>query len=388
MTREEFYNEIMKLAPSTYDANKYDFRKHLDKIFNSYLKLLDKVVESERLNNWDEIKRKNEVLIDVINKSIKLYYEGRHSNAFKQLNEHIDPNSWGLMLFNNHDFYRMRMFDEGEKHDRNGMFHIPFNKRTIVKTQRFSAPGYPCLYLGTSAYICWEEMLRPNLDKCYVSRFYADESFILYNLSLPTVKEIAKLSEQDFKKLSEQDLKRINELCFKNFSEQGFKEIIKNRELEFRHILLILPLILACMVKVAKPKDPFKPEYIIPQLFMEWVIEEGIDDDTISGIAYTSVHKSDDFNFAPEESINLVFPAFPPFKGKYSKKLCEMFQLTEPTCDELERAKCPYQAIERDGKKLNEVYNYKISTFGQLEARLKDEKKFPLKKIDNSTFGS
>ena len=348
MTREEFYNEILKLAPSEYDANKYDFRKHLDKIFNSYLKLLDKVVEPERLNNWDEIKRKNEVLIDVINESIKLYYEGRHSNAFKQLNEHIDPNSWGLMLFNNHDFYRMRMFDEGEKHDRNGMFHIPFNKRTIVKTQRFSAPGYPCLYLGTSAYICWEEMLRPNLDKCYVSRFHSGNSIFVFDLSLPA-KSRFKIDQY------------------------------------FSFDLLRFPLVLACMVKVAKPKDPFKPEYILPQLLMEWVIEQRDSNQNLMGIAYHSVHKSNDFKFSLAKSVNLAIPAFLPRKGDYSMRLCEMFKVTDPTCDELERAKRPYEIIERDRDMTDLEYSYRISTFGQLEDRLKDETKFPLKKVRNVT---
>ncbi len=348
MNREGFYNEIMKLAPSTYDASKCDFRKHLDKIFNSYLKLLDKVAESERLNEWDDIKKKNKELIDGISESIRLYYEGRHSCAFKQLNEHIAPKSWGVILFENHDFYRMRMFDEAEIHDRNGMFHIPFNKRTIVKTQRYSAPGYPCLYLGKSAYICWEEMLRPNLDKCYVSRFHSANHIFVFDLSLPAKSRL-----------------KIDKM--------------------FRFDLLRFPLVIACMVKVAKPKDPFKPEYIIPQLLMEWVIEQRDDNQNLMGIAYHSVHKSNDFNFSLAKSVNLAIPAFLPAKGDYSMRLCEMFQVTEPTCDELERAKRPYEIIERDENLTDLEYSYRISTFGQLEARLNDEKKFPLKKVKNVT---
>lgn len=66
-------------------------------------------------------------------------------------------------------------------------------------------------------------------------------------------------------------------------------------------------------------------------------------------------------------------------------RLCEMFQVTEPTCDELERAKRPYEIIERDENLTDLEYSYRISTFGQLEARLNDEKKFPLKKVKNVT---
>lgn len=356
MTREEFYNEIMKLAPSEYDANKYDFKQHLANQFGKYIDLLyrlDKREYRKSWGSWDEKKKAIIDLISVIKEVVNYYYEGRHSFAFTRLRDHINEISsnnrsifdWNVSVGS--DFYRMRMFDEGEKHDCNGMFHIPFDKRTIVKTQRYSAPGYPCLYLGTSAYVCWEEMLRPNLDKCYVARFHANDSIFVYDMSFP--------SENKW-----------------NFIDA------------FRDDLLRLPFVIASMVKVAKPKDTFKPEYIIPQLLMEWVIEERqnpsrLFKDLIQGIAYTSVQKSDDFDFNPDKSINFVFPAFPPFKGKYSKKLCEMFLLTEPTCDELERAKLPYQAIERDEKMTDLEYKYQISTFGQLEKRLKEN--FPLKRI-------
>ena len=361
---KEFYKEICKLAPSEYDASKCDFPEHLENILNSYYKLLDELDESERPEQesvtWEEIKNQIKDISDAINESVKAYYDGRHSKAFECLRRGIIKESFFINV-SAKDYYRMRIFDEGEKHNRNVMFHIPLDKRTIVKTQRFSAPGYPCLYLGSSVYVCWEEMQRPNLDKCYVSRFTACIS--VYDLSLPSINDIEMWSM---------------------FEQSGMMGI---SEQYLRQILLKLPLILACMVKVAKPKDSFKPEYIIPQLFMEWVIEEKNKSDTrkIHGIAYTSVQKSDDFGFDPEKSINYVFPAFPPFKGNYSEELCKRFQLTEPTCDELERAKCPYQPVwksENMSPDEERKYNYRISTFGHLEARLKDEKKFPLEKIE------
>lgn len=368
MTREEFYNEILKLAPSEYDASKCEFQKHLEYILNSYYKLLDELDEDERpkvgYTNWEMTRNVITKLINAINETVRLYYNGLHSEAFIHLetilNEEYLPNESlnalnPLSYFYNDDFYRMRIFDDGEKHDRDGMFHIPFNKRTIVKTQRYSIPGYPCLYLGKSAYVCWEEMLRPNLDKCYVSRVQSIDGFspVFYNMTLLSKKDIMKADEQ-----------------------------------LFRQALLRLPLVLACMVKVANPKDTFKPEYIISQLLMEYIIKYIYENETIIGVAYTSVHKSDDFDFDSEKSINLVIPAIPSPGNKYSEALCKMFQLTEPTCDELERAKCPYKAIKRDKKMSDLEYNYRISTFGQLEARLKDKTKFPLDKIDNSTFGS
>lgn len=371
MTRKEFYNEILKLAPSEYDASKCEFPKHLKYILNSYYKLLDELEESERPDvgfaTWEETKQMIRDLNDAINKSVDLNYNGLYSDAFSRLSDAIKKEyhnaetdeqieeAFVLRYFFGKDYYRMRMFDEGEKHDRNGMFHIPFDKRTIVKTQRFSVPGSPCLYMGTSVYVCWEENHKPNLDKCYVSRFQSIDRFSpsFCDMSLPLIDDIMKADEQ-----------------------------------KFRHILLRLPLILACMVKVAKPDDPFKPEYIIPQLFMEYIKGSFYkENDPFCGIAYTSVRKSADYDFNPDKSINIAIPTTSSGK-KFSEELCNLFQLTEPTCYELERAKCPYQVIERDEKMSDLEYNYRISTFGQLEARLKDKTKFPLDKIDNSTFGS
>lgn len=334
----EFYKKLLTIAPSTYDASRYDFRQHLKKCFDKYLRWLDEY-------GFGYIKDNNIETINLIKEAVQLYYEGRHSKAFECIKDHL-YHLWDHINFPFKDYYRMRMFDEGEKHDRKGMFHIPFNKRTIVKTQRYSAPGYPCLYLGTSAYICWEEMLRPNLDRCYVSRFHIDKPITLFDLTLPPQK------------------------------------IVKNTDLN-SYDLSRFPLIIASMVKVANPKDPFKPEYIIPQLLMEWIIDQRSEwsNNRIMGIAYTSVQKSYDFNFSPLKSINVAIPAFSPFEGNYSEELCEMFQLTNPTCDELERAKCPYDIIERKENMDIWDYNYQISTFGQLEIRLNDVTKFPLNKI-------
>ncbi|HHG1224449.1 TPA: hypothetical protein ACPUKL_005353, partial [Klebsiella pneumoniae] len=59
---------------------------------------------------------------------------------------------------------------------RRDMFHIPFNQRHLVRAQRFSVAGLPCLYLGTSLYICWREMDKPDFDKLYISAYKIDEN--------------------------------------------------------------------------------------------------------------------------------------------------------------------------------------------------------------------
>jgi hypothetical protein len=68
--------------------------------------------------------------------------------------------------------YRVRIggltdFTRGE------LFHIPFEKRILVKPQRYSISGLPSLYLGGSIWVCWEELGRPRFEEMQISRFRA-----------------------------------------------------------------------------------------------------------------------------------------------------------------------------------------------------------------------
>ncbi len=96
--------------------------------------------------------------------------------------------------FSNGDdsLYRVRCSDS-ELSERKDMFHIPFHLRHLVGTQRYSIAGLPCLYLGTSIYVCWQEMGKPDLNKMYLSRFKCVNSdnvkVINFSYSLETLKK-------------------------------------------------------------------------------------------------------------------------------------------------------------------------------------------------------
>lgn len=75
--------------------------------------------------------------------------------------------------------------------------------------------------------------------------------------------------------------------------------------------LLLYPLILSCMIQVKDSKDDFKPEYIIPQLIMEWLIVHNFHERLerrIHGILYTSAHKNEDFGYPIEKLENIAMP--------------------------------------------------------------------------------
>lgn len=55
------------------------------------------------------------------------------------------------------------------------MFHINLDNRVIVSSERYSFPGLPCLYLGTSSFVCWVEMDCPKLEDFQVARIIKKE---------------------------------------------------------------------------------------------------------------------------------------------------------------------------------------------------------------------
>ena len=234
------------------------------------------------------------------------------------------------------------------------MFHIPFDKRGQVKTQRYSMPGLPCLYICESVYGCWEEMGRPNLNLSFVSQLELQETIHLLDLSFPYVE---RWTDAGGKQRMFYDLQRI-------------------------------PLIIASMIKVKNEADVFKPEYIIPQLIMEFVANRNNKGRAgyAIGVYYTSVHNHDDFHFETSDMRNklnnIAIPTQSTLKGKYCKILCELFTITKPTCDELEQAKTAgYQINMKKSDAASSNYSYSNSVFGQLEKRLGNRGIFPLYKM-------
>lgn len=103
-------------------------------------------------------------LINVIDQ----YLSGCQSSAFETFYELFLKNVDSLRtdtIENENCLYRMRLGKNGyeEFTSNEEMFHIPFQYNHIVANERFSMSGFPSLYLGSSVYVCWEEMRRPDL---------------------------------------------------------------------------------------------------------------------------------------------------------------------------------------------------------------------------------
>ena len=189
----------------------------------------------------------SDMVVEVLTDSYRCYPD----DAFQKLKKFFedDDNFYLYMLpqlkVSRSCFYRIRTgtFD----HSNDGkLFHIPFEKRHLVSSQRYSIPGYPILYLAGSLFTAWCEMDKPELAGMSFAGFKFKDNAVFLDLGYP------------FK----------GETLWQWYS-----------------LFVMYPLLMACMVRVKHPSAPFKPEYIMPQLMTKLVREHGC---LFKGIAYMS----------------------------------------------------------------------------------------------------
>ena len=99
---------------------------------------------------------------------IDQYLSGCQADAFETFYALFIKNVESLRLGTIPDgcsLYRMRVGKNGyeEFTSNEEMSHIPFQFNHKVGNERYSMSGFPSLYLGSSVYVCWEEMRRPCL---------------------------------------------------------------------------------------------------------------------------------------------------------------------------------------------------------------------------------
>ena len=137
-------------------------------------------------------------------------------------------------------FYRMRKMDvpANPKTCRIDFFHVPFTKRYLMGTYRYSIPGYPSLYSSSSVYCAWEEMGRQDVK---------DYGYIAF-----------KTTNQ----------MQLLDLCWR-FDEEFAKDTEK-----LKYYILKLPIIIACSMQVRYTTEKFVPEYIFSQQIFQWLMSK------------------------------------------------------------------------------------------------------------------
>lgn len=239
----------------------------------------------------DIIKEITECKTNIIN-ILNAYLRGDLYIALKSTKTMV-ANMWtsaelpGLRLYKAREGESNFLFPEDE------MFHIPFNKRDKIGNQRYSISGVPCLYLGSSSYVCWEELGRVDFDMCNFCGYTNIKPIEVFDLSIPST--ISSLS----------DIKR---LC----------------------------IILACCLS-AKRDAMFKEEYILPQLIFQALILRHHYNHKDFCVKYISTHLLNgdadcfDYNYSVENVsryYNYVFPAAESKIEGHSERLKSYFKQT------------------------------------------------------------
>lgn len=333
-----------------------DFTIKLKDIFSGYLDLIKKFDGNIGKKLGSNLKIiENEIAL--IFESIVLYYEGKTSKGYEKISECLNLLNTNDLLEigrTSGDFYRIRVA-QNVNLKRRDLFHIPFQMRERVATQRYSIPGLPCLYLADSIYTAWEEMGRPEFNSIHVSRYNFDfRNFSLLYLNITT--------------------HEIRKTCI-----SGSKIIYENKLVKF---LSYWPLLAACSFGVSKRNEVFKPEYIIPQMVLQWIIENP----DIEGIQFKSNRiKSSNFNIGSFN--NVAIPVQTSKKCGYCDTLKNNIKLSSPlSWSLLDISEPNHSFLKKTHEDLSiekirtasyieliegEKANYFNSKFGILESKLK-----------------
>ncbi|PGK33917.1 hypothetical protein CN908_28895 [Bacillus thuringiensis] len=301
----DLYNQVGNL-PLTREHD--DFIEYLKECFNTYISGLESICSAtlETVITKKDLRHAKNLCEGIIY-SLQEYYKGfpsRATNEFYRVlkNNVSKPNHFNditkLQNYDNELFYKMRVGTD-RVFTSEEMFHIPLQLRGIVSTNRYSIPGLPCIYLGSSPLTCWEELNKPDLNTVQTSVFKSDDvSYI--DLSTPPVVFIDKIIKK-----------------FDDFSTIMKKRLFADRLNEPNEVisyLIIWPLMAACSVRVKNTTDTFKPEYIIPQLLLQFIRH----DDFFDGVSYFST-KVDNYSAATATLYkNFAFPV----QGVLNKGLC------------------------------------------------------------------
>lgn len=346
MNRQELYNKFIKLAP--FENATDDYRKSLSSALNKVSGVFSQLEDNDQPEHWTDILAKMKKVIEKLKLIALNSYKGLPSTAYTQLNYMMEKQIQDDLIWCNipasQNFYRMRTIaDRRNGIDYKEMFHIPITMRRVVGTERYSIPGYPCLYLGKSSYVCWEEMGRPLMSSCWCSRLQNTVELSVLDLRIPS-------------------------------KERFVNDIAK--------YAIVAPLVIACMIPMkGKGSDVFKPEYLIPQLIMEWIIKKNK-----TGVYYTTTHLTSqtrkDFDYPEDKYDNLAMPIKKPLENgvKNCPELSRIFNITNPANQEIESLKHREGIAWIDADVDPKESRYDTSSFGFLEKYLCDE--YELHRLD------
>ncbi len=345
MKLDEFYKLIKDILQI--EREEKNFLLHLERLFGACIETyrdLDDSYFKDGANGKTVVMEETQGLCDRIMECLNLYSQANLVDCIKKMREIISHESFcSYSVMEGSLWYRSRMV-EGRKRvlSAKEMFHVPFNLLRKIGNNRFSISGYPCLYLSNTIWACWEELKEPVMEDFCTSLVKASKEIKLLDLRFPNVR---------------------------------YKQNIES-------VLYSLPLIIACSVEVEYPDDPFKPEYIMPQLVMLALVNH----EKYQGCSFTSTKRVDNFDWPDDLLCNIAMPVKSVDKTGLCPQLTDSFFVSDSINYKYEVLKCniaPVRSMrEADIIEITEggphveptaYEDYEGSIFGQLEKILKED---------------
>lgn len=344
MNIEEFYKLIKDILQIEREGR--SFPAHLETLLGAYLEAYRDIDDScfkGGAEGKSALMTKIEDVCGKITECLDLYSRAKLDECIDKMREILSHDSFcAYRVSEGSTWYRSRMVEGRERVLKaKKMFHVPFELVRKIGNNRFSISGYPCLYLSNTIWACWEEMKEPTMEDFCTSLVKPTRYIELLDLRFPNTKY--------------------------------------NQALE--DVLYTLPLIIACSVEVEYPDDPFKPEYVMPQIVMLALVNH----DRFEGCSFTSTKKIDNFDWPDDLLCNIAMPVKCVNETGLCPKLSDNFLISDSINYKYEVLKCKVFSARVSSKaSIAELFggphveptpneDYEGSIFGQLEKVLKEE---------------
>ena len=179
MNLVSFFDSDELELPRSWETYPGSFGEYVDQVLTGYKGLFRQIEPRDYLSN--RVAREYGLaasISDALLRSIMEYFLGHPPTAYKHLAQALSMAQHHFQaMFSSPDIaavishlYRIRAGGKPVASARD-VFHVPFEERHNCASYRYSILGLPCLYLGSSVYICWEELGRPSIDSIYLARF-------------------------------------------------------------------------------------------------------------------------------------------------------------------------------------------------------------------------
>lgn len=202
MTLQEFSHALNEFYEKGKDKKVHDLSSMLSKVRKYFLSCYNDIDKSEfavirgygatPADKRDKLRKELDKKIRYLNRNIKASSNPKMDfNALKNLNDfffdekgRVRDSHMVTELKPRTDLYRMRSADGYKVYGRDGIFQIAGENRRLTSKLRFSDDGHPCLYLGASLYIAWEEVRRASFETVNFALFRNTKKLTVLDLTI------------------------------------------------------------------------------------------------------------------------------------------------------------------------------------------------------------